>query len=222
MTDALSPPRAVLFDLDGTLVDSSPDLVRSVTELCVELKLPLPDADAVRQRISAGGIAMLRTAMPNLTDTQIETLLPRFLEIYANGIAVETRPYPGMEALLASLESRRIGWGVVTNKSETLAQTVMTQLDLARRCGALIGGDTLAVKKPDPEPVREACRRMRVDPDAVWFVGDDLRDIEAGNAAGARTIAAAWGYLDGGDPTTWGANWVAPSVANLHRALLET
>ncbi len=220
--DPLSPPHAVLFDLDGTLVDSSPDLVRAVTELCAELKLPFPDTVAVRQRISAGGIAMLRTAIPNFTDAQIDVLLPRFLEIYAQGLAVETRLYPGMEALLESLESRGIGWGVVTNKSEALAQAVMTQLDLARRSGALIGGDTLAVKKPDPEPVREACRRMHVDPGAVWFVGDDLRDIEAGNAAGARTIAAAWGYLDGGDPTTWDANWVAPSVVSLHRALRET
>lgn len=212
-------PGAVLFDLDGTLVDSSADLIRAVTILCVENGKPAPDPGVVRPRISAGSRAMLGSAMPDLGCGDIEELVPRFLQIYAAGLAIETRPYPGIELLLDWLDSHAFRWGVVTNKPSALAAMLMEQLGLSGRCAALVCGDTLAVKKPHPEPVRFACRTMRVDPAAVWFVGDDQRDIEAGRAAGTRTIAAAWGYLDGGDPLAWGADWVAPSVTGLHAAL---
>jgi phosphoglycolate phosphatase len=217
-----SPPRAVLFDLDGTLVDSSADLIRAVATLCTEIGASPPDPHAIRPRISAGSRAMLRSALPRLEAERIEALVPRFLDIYAQALAVETEPFPGMSALLQSIEARGIAWGVVTNKPAALTHSLMEQLGLAARCAALVCGDTLPVRKPDPEPVRHACRLAGVEPSTAWFVGDDPRDIDAGRGAGTRTIAAAWGYLDGGDPHAWGADWVAPSVAALHAALART
>jgi phosphoglycolate phosphatase len=219
MTDAVAAPRAVLFDLDGTLVDSSADLIRALGMLCRELAAPLPDPDAVRPRISAGSRAMLRSALPGFDAQQIDALVPRFLEVYAAGVAIETRPFPGMSLLLDKLDARGIPWGVVTNKPTALGEALMDRLGLAARCVALVCGDTLPVRKPDPEPVRHACRLAGVESPAAWFVGDDLRDIQAGRGAGTRTIAAAWGYLDGGDPAAWGADWIAPSVEALHAAI---
>lgn len=212
-------PRAVLFDLDGTLVDSSADLIRAVATLCAEIGAAPPDPHAVRPRISAGSRAMLRSAMPQFDAERIDALVPRFLELYAGALAVETRPFPGMSMLLEALDARGIAWGVVTNKPAALTHPLMEQLGLATRCAALVCGDTLPVRKPDPEPVRHACRLVGIEPIETWFIGDDPRDIDAGRGAGTRTIAAAWGYLDGGDPFAWGADWVAPSVAALHAAL---
>lgn len=213
-------PRAVLFDLDGTLVDSSGDLIRALAVLCEELGAPPPDPHAVRPRISAGSRAMLRSALPGLDAPRIEALVPRFLDRYATALAVETAPFPGMAGLLESIEARGIAWGVVTNKPVALARPLMEQLGLASRCVALVCGDSLPVCKPDPEPVRHACRLAGAAPASTWFVGDDPRDVQAGRGAGTRTIAAAWGYLDGSDPASWGADWVAPSVAALHAALV--
>ncbi len=219
MIDAAAAPRAVLFDLDGTLVDSSADLIRALGTLCTEIGEPPPDPHTVRPRISAGSRAMLRSALPRFDGERIDALVPRFLEIYAAALAVETEPFPGMPMLLESIEARGIAWGVVTNKPAALTHPLMEQLGLAARCAALVCGDTLPVRKPDPEPVRHACRLAGIEPSTAWFVGDDPRDIDAGRGAGTRTVAAAWGYLDGGDPHSWGADWVAPSVAALHAAL---
>jgi 2-phosphoglycolate phosphatase len=214
-----SVPRAVLFDLDGTLVDSAPDLVAAVEALCVELGAPVPDGAAVRRVVSAGGRAMLRTGLPGADDAMIDQWLPRFLDIYSTAMTVRTRLYDGMAGVLALLESRGIAWGIVTNKPGWLARPMLSQMDFHRGCAALVTGDCLPVRKPDPAPVLHACTLAGVAPADAVMVGDDLRDVQAGRAAGARTIAAAWGYLDGGDPHAWGADLVVASAADLPAAL---
>jgi phosphoglycolate phosphatase len=213
------PLRAVLFDLDGTLVDSAPDLVAAVQALCAELGAPPPDAAAVRQVVSAGGRAMLRKGLPGADDAMIDQWLPRFLDLYSVDMARHTRLYDGMAEVLALFEARGIAWGIVTNKPGWLTRPLLDQLDLQRRCAAVVTGDCLPVKKPDPAPVLHACRLAGLDPAATAFVGDDLRDVLAGRAAGLRTVAAAWGYLDGGDPHAWGADHVVGTPHGLPAAL---
>ncbi|MGB0135044.1 HAD family hydrolase [Dokdonella sp.] len=212
-------PQAVLFDLDGTLADSAPDLVAALATLCGELGRAEPDPVRVSRVVSAGGRAILRCGLPDLDEAGIEELLPRYLALYSARGNVSTRLYPGIAEVLFDLDARGIAWGIVTNKAGWLAAPMLDQLDLALRCGALVSGDTLSERKPHPAPVLHACALMKVDPERTLFVGDDLRDIEAGRAAGTRTVAAAWGYLNGGDPHAWGADRVAESVAALPASL---
>src|SRR5690606_26871877 len=143
-------PRAVLFDLDGTLVDSAPDLVAAVEALCVELGAPVPDGAAVRMVVSAGGRAMLRTGLPGADDVMIDQWLPRFLDIYSTAMTVRTRLYDGMAEVLALLEARGVAWGIVTNKPGWLARPMLAQMEFHRGCAALVTGDCLPVRKPDP------------------------------------------------------------------------
>ncbi len=213
------PPRAVFFDLDGTLVDSAPDLIAAVAALCHELGAPPPDAARVREVVSAGGRAMLRRGLPGADDTMIDQWLPRFLDIYSVNMVEHTRLYDGMDDVLRRFEADGIAWGVVTNKPGWLARPMLEQMHLDARCAALVSGDCLAVRKPDPAPVLRACEIAGVDASASAFVGDDLRDVQAGRAAGMVTIAAAWGYLDGGDPNAWGATHVVDAPSALPRAL---
>jgi len=216
---AVRPLRAVLFDLDGTLVDSAPDLIAAVQALCNELGAPPPDADAVRRVVSAGGRAMLREGVPGADDVMIDQWLPRFLDLYSVNMAEHTRLYDGMDAVLRGFEASGIAWGIVTNKPGWLARPLLDLLHLDQRCAALVTGDCLNVRKPDPAPVLYACELAHVDAAATAFVGDDLRDVQAGRAAGALTIAAAWGYLNGGDPGAWGADRVVDLPSGLPRAL---
>ncbi len=216
---AITPPHAVFFDLDGTLVDSAPDLIAAVRALCVELGAPEPDDEAVRKVVSAGGRAMLRRGLPGADDPMIDQWLPRFLDLYAIKMVVHTRLYDGMADVLDLLQSRGIAWGIVTNKPGWLARPMLAQMTFHQGCAALVTGDCLPVRKPDPAPLLLACELTGIDPVRCVFVGDDLRDVQAGRAAGAHTIAAAWGYLDGGDPHAWGADMVVDTPHGLPAAL---
>jgi N-acetyl-D-muramate 6-phosphate phosphatase len=210
---------AVLFDLDGTLVDSAPDLVAALDRLRAEEGLGPADAGAVGAVVSKGGRAMLRRGFESIDDARVELLLPRFLDLYAADIAIHTKPYPGVDSLLRAIEARGARWGIVTNKPGWLARPLVERLGYATRCSALVSGDCLDVKKPDPAPVLRACELARVDARRSAYVGDDMRDIEAGRAAGLLTVAAAWGYLDGEDPHAWGADLVARTPDELIDAL---
>lgn len=213
------PPAAVLFDLDGTLIDSAPDLILAAERLCIEIDEPPPNAERVRRVVSAGARAILRQALPDADDARIDALLARYLDIYAQDIVIATRPYDGIEALLASLESRQIPWGVVTNKAGWLAEPILHKLGLFDRCAAWVAGDTLPTRKPDPAPVLHVCAAIGVDPSLTMMVGDDRRDVDSGSAARVWTIVAAWGYLDGGDPESWGADEIADTPLHLQASL---
>ena len=209
----------VFFDLDGTLVDSAPDLVAAMQRLRAELGETQADAAAVRAVVSKGGRAMLRRGFPDAAEERIELLLPRFLELYSQSIALHTRTYPGIDDVLGTLEARAIPWGVVTNKPGWLARALLAELTLSHRCAALVTGDCLPQKKPDPAPLLRACTLAGVSADDAIYVGDDARDIEAGRRAGMRTIAAAWGYLDAEDPLTWRADCLLQRPIDLLPAL---
>ena len=158
-------------------------------------------------------------AFPGADEATIEQWLPRFLDLYAANMTQHTRLYDGMDEVLARSRRAASRWGIVTNKPGWLTRPLLDQLDLARRCAAVVSGDCLPVQKPDPAPVLHACALAGVAANACVFVGDDVRDMQAGRAAGARTVAAAWGYLDGGDPRAWGADQVVAAPRDLPRAL---
>lgn len=209
------PLAGVLFDLDGTLLDSAPGLYAALQVQCDEMGIPAPPYAPVREVVSRGSRAVLRTAFPQADEAAILALAPRYLEIYATLMNTRSHPFDGVEALLAMLESAHVPWAVVTNKPAFLTDPLLAHLGLDVRAAAVVSGDTLPLRKPDPAPVLHACALAGVDPAACIFVGDDLRDVQAGHAAGLYTIAAAWGYLDGGDPHAWGADRVAASVDEL-------
>jgi len=213
-TDAI-PVDAVFFDLDGTLIDSAPDLIDAMRRLRAELGEPSSALGGVGAVVSKGGRAMLRAGFPGIAEARVEELLPRFLDLYAEAIAVHTRPYPGIEDLLRGLEGRAIPWGIVTNKPGRLARVVVSELGWEPRRSALVSGDCLAQRKPDPEPLLHAAALSGVAADRSVYVGDDARDIEAGRRAGMRTIAVGWGYLDGEDPRAWGADHVIAEPLDL-------
>jgi len=210
---------AVFFDLDGTLVDSAPDMVAAMQRLRAERGEPPANGAAVGAVVSKGGRAMLRRGFPGVDETLIENLLPRFLDLYAQAIATYTTTFPGVDDVLATLEGRGVHWGIVTNKPGWLARSLLAALKLDTRCAAMVSGDCLPQKKPDPAPILRACTLANVEPARSVYVGDDLRDIEAGRNAGMRTIAAGWGYLDGEDPHTWGADLVLATPQTLLPAL---
>lgn len=209
----------VFFDLDGTLVDSAPDLVAAMQRLRSELDLSPADPEHIRPVVSKGGRAMLRRGFPDADEARIETLLPRFLELYSQAIATHTRTYPGIDAMLDRLDSRGIKWGIVTNKAGWLARSLAAELQLDRRHAALVSGDCLPQKKPEPEPVLYACELAGVAPQRSVYVGDDARDIEAGRRAGTMTVAVEWGYLAGENPHAWLADIVIASPSELLPAL---
>ncbi|MEO8803830.1 MAG: HAD-IA family hydrolase [Rudaea sp.] len=211
--------RIVLFDLDGTLVDSAPDLIVAMRALRAELGEPDLDLSAVGAVVSKGGRAMLRQGFPGAEEARIEALLPRFLDLYSTSIATHSKLFAGIEEVLSGLDAKDLPWGIVTNKPGWLARSLVSAFALDRRCASLVAGDCLAQRKPDPEPILHACKLAQCDARYCVYVGDDARDIEAGQKAQTMTVAAAWGYLDGDDAHTWGADLVVQSPAQLLPAL---
>jgi phosphoglycolate phosphatase len=213
---AAAGPRAVLFDLDGTLVDTAPDLCNAVNRVLADLGRPAVPLARLREVVSKGGRAMLTVALPDLADDAREPLLAPFLAHYAAALAVDSRTFPGIDDLLAALDARGIAWGIVTNKPEALATGVVAAFGWAQRCAVLVGGDTLPRRKPDPEPLLLACARLGVAPADALYVGDDERDVQAARAAGMPSVAALWGYrLPAEDPLRWGADHAFAAAADL-------
>jgi phosphoglycolate phosphatase len=205
----------VLFDLDGTLLDSAPDLYDALCQLCDQESRPHPDYAPVRAVVSRGARAVLRAGLADVDEAGIESRVARFLEGYAQVMGRDSHPFAGVPALLDALEHAGVPWGIVTNKAGFLTAPLLERLALSARTAAVVCGDTLPQRKPDPAPVLLACEQAGMDPARAVFVGDDRRDVEAGRAAGLRTVAVSWGYLDGGDPHAWGADAVVDDASAL-------
>ncbi|TAN03972.1 MAG: HAD family hydrolase [Rhodanobacteraceae bacterium] len=212
------PLAGVFFDLDGTLADSARDLHDALSALCHERDIPVPPFERVRETVSRGARAVLRCAFGD-DEALVDAVLPRFLELYVETGMVNTHAFAGVDALLENLEARRVPWGVVSNKAAALVALVLEKLGYDSRAAAVVGGDSLPQRKPDPAPVRHACALAGVEPAGCVFVGDDPRDILAGHAAGLYTVAAGWGYLDGADPHDWRPDAVSADAAQLSAML---
>ncbi|GIX22709.1 MAG: phosphoglycolate phosphatase, bacterial [Gammaproteobacteria bacterium] len=210
--------RLFLFDLDGTLVDTAPDLAAVVNAMRTARGLPPRPLEALRPAVSRGARALLRRAFdPPPDGAELEALRAELLERYAAAPARAARLFPGLDGVLARLEAAGLPWGVVTNKPQDLAAAVLDALDLARRCAVLIGGDRLKRPKPDPEGLQSACRQCAVPPAQAVYLGDDRRDVEAARAAGLAALVAAWGYREAeDDPCRWGADAIIADAEALH------
>ena len=214
-------PAAVLFDLDGTLIDTAPDFIRCLNQLRQQHGLAALPAEQIRPSVSNGARAMIRIGF-GLEPEHPDYLAKHsaFLDLYEAGVAVETTLFEGMDGLLTALETRNIPWGIVTNKPARFAVPLIDALGLADRCGALVCPDHVAERKPHPESLFLACRQIQAEPIKSIYVGDHERDIEAGRNAGMRTIAVRYGYLEQPEAIDiWQADVIADTVSDLAKLL---
>lgn len=188
--------KAVLFDLDGTLLDTAPDLVATLNHLRAGLGLAALPVDDLRHFVSRGAIGLIKAGMPPCDDETLASWRETFLNYYQHNSYVHSRPFDGVEMLLDELQDRGIPWGVVTNKPESLSIPLLNKVGWLSPASTLIYGDTVSKPKPHPEPVLAACGEIGVAPEHALMVGDDLRDIEAGQRAGCQTVFALYGYTD--------------------------
>lgn len=200
--------KAVLFDLDGTLVDTAPDMAAALNRLLIEEGHPELPLETIRPHVSKGGLALTQLGFSNVvSDSEIEPLRQRFLQSYLDNIAEHSALFDGFESTLKSLEDNHILWGVVTNKPHFLTLPLMQQLNLDKRSATIISGDTTAERKPHPLPMFTAAKEMAIDCNNCLYVGDDPRDIQAGNAANMTTMIASYGYIfENTDFSTWQAD----------------
>jgi 2-phosphoglycolate phosphatase len=213
--------RAVLFDMDGTLLDTAPDFIAICQAMLAERGFPRVDDKLIRDEISGGAKAMVSAAFAMSPDApEFEALRLEFLARYQTDCAVHSKLFDGMAELLGDIEKANLIWGVVTNKPVRFAQPIMEQLGLSERSALLICPDHVTKSKPDPEPLLLACKMLDLDPASVLFVGDDLRDIESGRDAGTKTAAVRYGYIHPHDnPDHWGADVVVNHPLELRRVL---
>jgi phosphoglycolate phosphatase len=208
---------AVLFDLDGTLADTAPDMARTVNAMRTKRGLAPLDASVVRPHVSKGARGMICSAF-GITAEHPDFLPMReeFLDLYGEEPCVDTALFPGMHQLLDALEARGIAWGVVTNKFERFARPILVQLGIAERAAAIVGGDTCPRPKPFPDPLLFAAEKIGVAPESTLYVGDDERDVQAARAAGMPVIVAGYGYLgDDKPPTEWDADAIVHSAGEI-------
>ena len=206
---------AVLFDLDGTLIDTAPDFISSLNLLLAEEnKAPLAD-DIIRKTVSHGARALVTLAFGlNEEDERFGVLRDRLLTIYADNLSVKSRLFPGGDKLIATLEEKQLPWGIVTNKPSLYAIPLIR--DLGLKCSSLICPDHVSHPKPHPEPLYLAASELQVKSDKCLYVGDHLRDIESGRNAGMQTVAALYGYIeDNEDPSSWKADFSINSILEI-------
>lgn len=217
--------QAVLFDLDGTLIDTAADFIRIIQTMCREQGVAVLDADVIRSQVSEGARAMVRLVHPDVDsdDERLLALRDDFLQRYGAQIVVDTALFADMAELLADLEQRGIPWGIVTNKPRNLSESLLKALQLDTRCAVLVCPDDVTRTKPDAEPMLLAARQLNIAPEQIVYVGDHPRDIEAGRAAHMPTILAAYGYLPPTHPdlNTWGADDIVHSVDELRVVLAQ-
>lgn len=211
---SVSVPAAVLFDLDGTLVDSAPDLLGALDHVLARRGLPPSDHGSLRHYASRGAAGILEAGLGDSVD---EDTRREFLDHYGNNLWHRTRAFDGVDAMLESLAGRGIPMGVVTNKAGRFADPIIVHAGWDGYFDCVITGDRVARPKPDPEGVLEACRRLGASPQQTLYVGDDRRDVSAGRAAGVVTVIAGWGYLAPGEDI---GQWRADRVVQHPRELV--
>lgn len=212
-------PAVVLFDLDGTLLDSAPDMLVTVNTMRAHRGIAPMQLHELRPYVSRGARAMSGAAFPEWNQDDILAAVPEFLDIYQSQLGAHCRAFDGVETLLETLEAHGTRWGIVTNKPEYLARPLLPMLGWQRRCAVLLGGDSLPERKPHPLPLLHAAQTLGVAPQECVYVGDDKRDIDAARAAGMRNVAALWGYrLADDDPHTWQADALIGRPHQLHAA----
>lgn len=209
-------PAGVLFDLDGTLLDSAPDMLAAVNVMRTRRgRGPMLLAD-LRPHVSRGSRAMVAAAFTDVDAAEREGWIAEFLAEYEHALGRHGAPFEGVEAMLGMLEAARTPWGIVTNKPEYLARQLMPLLGWETRCAVLIGGDTLPVRKPDPTPLLVAAERMGVAAESCVYVGDDERDIIAARDARMPSVVALWGYrLSEDDPLAWHGDALVDAAGDL-------
>ncbi len=212
--------RTLLFDLDGTLLDTAPDMAWALNRLREEQgRTPLP-FKAIRSQVSHGSKALMQLAFPELDEATREPLRQHFLDLYRENLFLDTRLFAGLAPVLARVEQLGCRWGVVTNKPAWLTEPLMESLGLMSRAACVISGDSTPRRKPDPLPLQVACDRAGCHPAQALYIGDAPRDIEAGRAAGMPTAVALWGYLaPEDDPAAWGADHLLQDPRELLRFL---
>lgn len=214
-------PRAVLFDLDGTLLDSAPDFVATLDAMLGERGRAPIDPMVLRPVVSKGSRAMVSAAFPELSTDERDALIPEFLQRYEALIGQHAVLFDGVAGMLAALDAAGTIWGIVTNKPEYLARLIVPQHGWQQRCAVLVGGDTLAERKPHPLPLLHAAQAIGIAAGDCVYVGDDERDILAARAANMPSVAALWGYrLHSDDPLAWQADVVVENAELLQLASL--
>ena len=218
--------KAVLFDLDGTLIDTAADFIRIIQDMCRAKPCALVDAEIIRSQVSEGARAMVQLVYPEL-DAQDPVFLAhrqRFLDVYGEDIAVDTALFADMNTLLERLENQQIPWGIVTNKPRWLSEALLKALNLHERCAVLVCPEDVRHTKPDPEPMYLAAKQLNLDAKDIIYVGDHPRDIDAGRNAEMYTILAAYGYLpieSRDDLNAWQADAIIQTVTELHQLLKQ-
>lgn len=208
-------PQAILFDLDGTLADTAPDLAAAINLMRTQRQLPPTPYNSLRPFASAGARGLIGAGF-DITpeDQQYESMRLEFLSNYENTLATHSKLFDGITALLQGLAEIELPWGVVTNKAERFTLPLIPQIGLSK-AACIVSGDTTAHSKPHPAPLLEAARRLGIEAAQCWYVGDDLRDIQAAQAAGMTSIAAAWGYCGATEPTHWKADAILDTPQEL-------
>lgn len=225
--------KAVLFDLDGTLVDTAADFVRIIGKMSGENNWQAPSAADIREQVSAGASAMVRMMLQkngqaNVSDEQLVDFRQQFLDDYEADICVDSCLFDGLDELLAELEEKGVPWGIVTNKPRYLTEQLLKIMELDERCSVLVCPDDVSRTKPDPEPMYMALEKLSIPRGAagcVLYIGDHRRDIVAGNAAGMPTILAAYGYIPPEDQHSlkkWGADYIVDKPKQLGKLLLSS
>ena len=217
MNHSDSPYRGVFFDLDGTLADTAPDLVAATNQLLVSRQRELIPYEVLRPHASAGARGLIGGAFgidPSHPD--FPSLRDEFFSNYEKALLVDSRLFEGIEHLLNQLDESKLPWGIVTNKSERFTNPLTELMGLRQRAASTVSGDTTPHSKPHPEPILHAARIANIDPNQSVYVGDDIRDIVAGKAAGMKTVAAAYGYCGCAEPPeAWGADFIIQTPQEL-------
>ena len=219
--------KALLLDLDGTLIDTAPDMVGALNRVLTNHDLDTIDYSKARLLVSNGARALITYGFSHvhkqtLSESQMETLVSEFLNNYSDNVCIDSKPYNGMLETLELCKSNQARWGVITNKPLDLSRDLLAGLNLLDDCSILLGGDSLPVKKPDPAPLLHTCMVLNLAASECLYVGDHERDIQAGAAAGMDTAAALWGYISGDqNPEDWNPNYLLSKPSGLHQLVKD-